>query len=140
MQIQVAQCHPGKVSPFVRTRRCRSGRPGTKGGGAAARERSWAQERWPSQVRECSSRGSCLGGPGPPGEERRGIKQTVLGLPHPCFRPNLFPSWLPVAPDAVEKFHKSEREVQAQEEKQVPGGLVRQDGPGYDTVGEEPGE
>lgn len=34
-----------------------------------------------------------------------------------------------VAPDAVEQFHKSEREVQAQEEKQVPGCLVRQDGP-----------
>lgn len=59
-------------------------------------------------------------------------KQWLVSLPL-CFRPNHLPLRLPVAPDAVEQFHKSEREVQAQEEKQVPGCLVRQDGPAHDT-------
>lgn len=37
----------------------------------------------------------------PPGEKLRGIKQSVV-YPTPCFRPNPFPRWLPVAPNAVE--------------------------------------
>lgn len=72
--------------------------------------------------------------PEPTGKELRGTKQIVASLPPPsASAPIIFPLWLPVAPDAVEQFHKSEREVQAQEEEQVPGCLVRQDGPRHDT-------
>lgn len=35
----------------------------------------------------------------------------------------------PVAPDAVGELHEGERQVQAQEEEQIPGGFISQDRP-----------
>ena len=57
--------------------------------------------------------------PEPPVRSYVALSKQSFVSPTPCFRPNPFPLWLPVAPDAVEQFNKSEREVQAQEEKQV---------------------